>query len=219
MRPDLPGRRRAGRTARRPRWRILWQANASVRSSAVLRPPRPFRRRRLGRIGSPDRRGGQSLVEFALVLTPLFLVLLGIIQFGFIFNTYVTLTNAAREGARTGTVFVCDPVDSKDQNDQNRNESAKDALIASMNLLSKVAPNFTTGPTWSKSGLVFTNGDLVVTYVVPAGVTDTDCRRGETVTVRATYHQDLIIPIVSNFLPHDAGGRLQLVGEVTMVLN
>ena len=215
MRSDVPGRRRAGRPPRLPRWRILWRANSPPHPPAVLWPlrPRPFRR-----ITHESGRG-QSLVEFALVLTPLFLVLLGIIQFGFIFNTYVTLTNAAREGARIGTVFVCDPADSKDQNDQNRNESSKDALIASMNLLSKVAPNFSTGSTWSKSGLVFSNGDLLVTYVIPAGVTDTDCRRGETMTVRATYHQDLIIPVVSNFLPHDAGGRLQLVGEVTMVIN
>jgi aspartyl-tRNA(Asn)/glutamyl-tRNA(Gln) amidotransferase subunit A len=41
-----------------------------------------------------SRRGerGQSVVEFALVSLPLFLVLLGIIQFGFIFNAYVTVT-------------------------------------------------------------------------------------------------------------------------------
>ncbi len=213
MRPDSPGHRRVRRPARQPRWRILWQA-ARPGEAAAPRAARETRRRRTGR-----RSNGQSLVEFALVLTPLFLVLLGIIQFGFIFNSYVTLTNASREGARSGSVFVCDPADSKDQNDQSRNDTAKDSLVGSMNLLSKVAPNFTTGSTWTKSGLVFTNGDVVVTYVVPTGVSDTDCRRGETMTIRATYHQDLIIPIVSNFLPHDAGGRLQLVGETTMVIN
>ena len=175
--------------------------------------------RRLGADAPGGRRRGQSLVEFSLVLTPLFLVLLGIIQFGFIFNSYVTMTNAAREGARSGSVFICDPADSKDQNDQNRNDVIKDAQIGSMNLLSKVSPNFATSGTWTRSGLVFTNGDLVVTYAIPTGVTDTDCRRGETIMVRATYHQDLIIPIVSNFLPADGGGRLRLVGEVTMVIN
>ena len=51
---------------------------------------------------------GQSLVEFALVLMPLFVILLAIIQFGFIFNAYVTITNATREGARNGTVYVYD---------------------------------------------------------------------------------------------------------------
>jgi Flp pilus assembly protein TadG len=167
----------------------------------------------------PAHHGGQSLVEFALVLTPLFLVLLGIIQFGFIFNSYVTLTNSAREGARSGTVFVCDPNDSKDQNDLARNEAIRAAVVGSMNLLSTSAPRFANSGTWTRSGLVFTTGDLVVTYAIPSDVTDTDCRRGETIDVRATYHQDLIIPIISNFLPHDAGGRLSLVGDVTMVIN
>jgi Flp pilus assembly protein TadG len=167
----------------------------------------------------PAHQGGQSLVEFALVLTPLFLVLLGIIQFGFIFNSYVTLTNSAREGARSGTVFICDPNDSKDQNDLARNEAIRAAVVRSMNLLATSAPRFANSGTWTNSGMVFTTGDLVVTYAIPSDVIDTDCRRGETIDVRATYHQDLIIPIISNFLPHDSGGRLSLVGDVTMVIN
>ena len=175
--------------------------------------------RSITRPARPGGGRGQSLVEFALVLTPLFLVLLGIIQFGFIFNTYVTLTNAAREGARSGTVFICDPGDSKDQNDLARNEVIRAAVVGSMNLLATTAPRFANSGTWTKSGMVFTTGDLVVTYAVPSDVIDTDCRRGETIDVRATYHQDLIIPIISNFLPHDAGGRLSLVGDVTMVIN
>lgn len=163
--------------------------------------------------------GGQSLVEFSLILTPLFILLLGIIQFGFVFNTYVTMTNAAREGARTGTIVIYDRAQSKDQNDLARNEAIKTAVLASMNLLGKTSPNFVTGMTWTKSGLTFTNGDLVVTYVVPGTVTDTDARTGQQLTVKATYHLDLIVPIASNFLPKDAGGRLALVGEVTMVIN
>lgn len=43
---------------------------------------------------------GQSLVEFALVLPVLMLILLGIIEFGWLFNAKITLTSAAREGAR-----------------------------------------------------------------------------------------------------------------------
>src|SRR6476620_6305274 len=151
---------------------------------------------------------GQSLVEFALVLMPLFIILLGIIQFGFIFNSYVTITNATREAARIGTVYLYDSGLSKSQNDLARNNAIKTAQLASMNLLTKASPNFTTGTTWTQSGLTYTNGDLVVTYVLPSGVTDTDARKGYQVTVQATYHQDLVIPLVNNFLPKDAGGRL-----------
>jgi Flp pilus assembly protein TadG len=43
---------------------------------------------------------GAQLVEFALVLPLLLLVVLGIAEFGFIFQRYEVITNAAREGAR-----------------------------------------------------------------------------------------------------------------------
>jgi Flp pilus assembly protein TadG len=162
---------------------------------------------------------GQSLVEFSFVLMPLFVIILGIVQFGFVFNAYVTVTNAAREGARNGTVYVYDSGMSKAQNDLARNELIRTSFLASMNLLSKTAPNFTTSGTWTQSGTTFTNGDLVVSYVLPTGTTDTDARVGQQITVRATYHQDLVIPLANQFLPKDAGGRLSLRSEVTMVAN
>ena len=51
------------------------------------------------------------------------------------------------------------------------------------------------------------------------GVTDRRRGSGQQVTVSATYHQDLIIPLIATFLPKDAGGRMALTGEVTMVIN
>jgi Flp pilus assembly protein TadG len=43
---------------------------------------------------------GAEVVEFALTLPLLLLVVLGIIEFGFLFQEYEVVTNAAREGAR-----------------------------------------------------------------------------------------------------------------------
>jgi hypothetical protein len=129
------------------------------------------------------------------------------------------MTNAARDAARLGTVYSYDRTLTKAQNDLARNESIKAAVLSSMNMLGKTAPQFTTGSTWSQSGTTFTNGDLVITYVLPTGITQTEPRTGQQLTVRATYHQDLIIPLISAFLPQDAGGRMRLIGEVTMVLN
>ena len=162
---------------------------------------------------------GQSLVEFSLVLMPLFIIVLAIVQFGFIFNAYVTLTNATREGARNGTVYIYDAGLSKAQNDLARNEFIKTSLLASMNLLSKASPQFATGSTWTQSGSTFTNGDLTVSYALPSGTTDTDARVGYQITVRATYHQDLVVPLIPQFLPKDMNGRLGLTSEVTMVAN
>jgi Flp pilus assembly protein TadG len=191
-----------------------------VLSSRSHRPVRfPFRPQRRPRTRPAAAERGQSLVEFSLVLMPLFLILLGIIQFGFIFNTYVTMTNAARDAARLGTVYVYDRTLTKAQNDLARNNSIKTQVMSSMNVLSTTTPHFVTSGTWSQSGLVFTNGDLVITYEVPADVTDSDPRTGERVTVSATYHQDLVIPLISIFLPKDANGRMGLGGVVTMVIN
>ncbi len=50
-------------------------------------------------------------------------------------------------------------------------------------------------------------------------MTANDPRVGYRVTVKATYHQDLVIPLIANLLPRDSGGRLSLAGEVTMVVN
>jgi Flp pilus assembly protein TadG len=48
--------------------------------------------------------GGQTMTEFALVLPVFVVVLFAIIQFGIIFNNYVTLTDAARAASRKGAV-------------------------------------------------------------------------------------------------------------------
>src|SRR5437016_10862548 len=47
---------------------------------------------------------GQTMVEFAIVLPILCLLLFGVIQFGILFNDYVTLTDAVRAGARKAAV-------------------------------------------------------------------------------------------------------------------
>jgi len=50
------------------------------------------------------REGGQSLVEFALVLPIFLLVLFAIVDFGMAFHAWIAVTNSAREGARLGAV-------------------------------------------------------------------------------------------------------------------
>jgi Flp pilus assembly protein TadG len=57
-----------------------------------------FHRRRI------QDENGQTMVEFALVLPLLCVVLFGIVQFGILYNNYVTLTDATRAGARKAAV-------------------------------------------------------------------------------------------------------------------
>jgi Flp pilus assembly protein TadG len=54
---------------------------------------------------------GQTMTEFALILPLLALFLFAVIQFGIVFNNYLTVTDAARAGARAG---ITAPYGSKD---------------------------------------------------------------------------------------------------------
>jgi Flp pilus assembly protein TadG len=50
------------------------------------------------------RQRGAALVEFAIVLPVLLLMFTAMIDFGLIFQRFLVLTNAAREGARIGVL-------------------------------------------------------------------------------------------------------------------
>jgi len=51
---------------------------------------------------------GQSLIEFSIILPLLLLLLMGIFEFGLMLNSYLTIHNSAREGARLGIVSASD---------------------------------------------------------------------------------------------------------------
>lgn len=66
------------------------------------RPPLPASLRGAGE--GPKKRRAQSLVEFAMVLPILFILTMGIIEFGWLFRNYMTVHYSTREGARVGAV-------------------------------------------------------------------------------------------------------------------
>ena len=55
--------------------------------------------------------GGQSLLEFAMVLPLLLLIVLGVIEFGRAYYQYNTLSKAVREGARYMSMHAYDPIE------------------------------------------------------------------------------------------------------------
>jgi Flp pilus assembly protein TadG len=57
-----------------------------------------------GGVTADSQQSGQSLVEFAIALPLLSVLLFGIIQYGFIFGTYITLRNASSVGARQAII-------------------------------------------------------------------------------------------------------------------
>lgn len=51
-------------------------------------------------------KNGQALIEFALLLPILLLLVLAMIEYGWLLNAKITLNSAAREGARVGAVLI-----------------------------------------------------------------------------------------------------------------
>ena len=47
---------------------------------------------------------GQALVEFALAISLLLILIVGMMEFGLVFHTYLSLDHAALEGARVGAL-------------------------------------------------------------------------------------------------------------------
>lgn len=52
---------------------------------------------------------GANAVEFAIILPILVVLIFGIFQFGLAYNNYITITHAAREGARLAAVDLNNP--------------------------------------------------------------------------------------------------------------
>jgi len=180
---------------------------------------------------------GQALVEFAAVLLPVLLLIAGIIQFGLLFGANVTITNAAREAARAGTIYVYDYNHTKYWNDAQRCGDMADAAMQAMGFLSTSAPHFSVtlsgGACPTPSGDSQTNGDLTVSYCDSVLTSDGDCpdsgnsdtvcvpdtREACLVRVSLTYRSDVIVPFIGGLIGTDVNGRFAQTATATMVVN
>ena len=75
---------------------------------------------------STNRRGksgGQSIVESAFTMLPLFALILGTADFGFMIFRWTTLQNAVREGARYAVTFQVDSSGHQDTAIENQVQS------------------------------------------------------------------------------------------------
>lgn len=131
-----------------------------------------------------QKQRGQDLMEFALVLPFLLLIIFGVLDLGRLFHSAITVTNAARVGARFGAlrsdVYNCDPTDTDciyicDPNcgpDYFINITQREALNNGIDLSSAlVEPNCIDGP-------IGTSGN---------------CDYGDTFRIKVTYDFNLII--------------------------
>jgi hypothetical protein len=186
------------------------------------------------------REQGQALVEFAAVLLPILLIVVGIIQFGLIFGAQVTLTNATREAARAATIVRYDIASSRAVNDVDRCTAALDAATQAFGILPSSSPNFLatrpcpggSGADLNADGLHdrWVDGDMtislcsaVATPTAPCPTTGTYCATqdpvGCLVRVTLTYRSDIVVPLIGNLLSTDGNGRFVQTATATMVVN
>ena len=200
--------------------------------------------RRTGRL-APARVGrsvlrherGQAMVEFAAVLLPILLIVSGIIQFGLLFGANVTLTNAAREAGRAGTIYIYDFSHTKAWNDAERCGAMIDAATDAFGLLSTSSPYFSYtlsgGACASSTADVQTNGDVTISYCDHVNTPDGDCpesgdsgtlcvpdtREACLLRVTLTYRSDVVVPFIGLLLSTDGNGRFVQTATATMVVN
>jgi Flp pilus assembly protein TadG len=124
---------------------------------------------------------GQAIAEFGLAAIPLFLLLLAILQFGFIYNAQVGLTNAVRDAARYGSSLTA-----------NTDASALTAATNSYNFLFGSLDKYVAP--YNSGLLVSGSGASEVCYTQ-----HTDGNAGQTpvwVDVSAQYRHPLLVPLV-----------------------
>ena len=180
---------------------------------------------------------GQALVEFVAVLLPLLLIVVAIVQFGLLFGANVALTNAAREGARAGTIYLYDRNHTKSWNDGQRCGAALTAATQAFGLLTNATPYFsvttTSGACTTNTGETQANGDLTVAYCASMATSTSPCpnssdttttcvpdtREGCLIQVSLTYRSDIIVPFIGPLLSRDTNGRFVQRVTATMVVN
>jgi Flp pilus assembly protein TadG len=141
---------------------------------------------------------GQGLTEFALVFPIIVLLIMGIFDLGRAVYAYNALSNAAREGARVGSVNQLDPV------------SSPIACNEDKPIEDPVNPDW-----WSKAcaaataiSLGITPSSVTVSYSAPGDESNLVCNtaNGQTlhvgciVTVTVTYSWAAMTPVIGNLV-------------------
>lgn len=124
--------------------------------------------------------GGSAVVEFAMLAPVLFLLLIGMFQFGILINNYIQITEAVRVGGRTLAIS---------RGGANPWTSARNAVYAS-------APSLN-------------QGNFTFTFTINGATcaTDTACQtaltaaQGLTATLKADYNCTSLVVYGTNFLP------------------
>jgi Flp pilus assembly protein TadG len=187
----------------------------------------------------PER--GQAMVEFAAVLLPLLFVVVAIVQFGLLFGANVSLTNAAREGARAATIYRYDSTATNKQHGVARCSDAVEATKAAFGFMSTNSPHFSASAT-CPNGIdlngdnmddLWQNGDVEVSFCAGGTAPGSACPNtadsttyctttsglGCLVRVQLSYNQAIVVPLLGPILDGDGNKLFELKADASMVMN
>jgi len=131
---------------------------------------------------------GQALVETTFMILAVLLLLMGIIEFGFLFFAYVRVSNATREGARAGSLWLLHRNFDKPTGyyDPILCDTVQDAVRSEVSAIQYI--------TITLDGVDIGCPDVSLTP-----------QAGEPITVTATYNYDLpvvsALPIIGDIIP------------------
>jgi Flp pilus assembly protein TadG len=122
---------------------------------------------------------GQAMVETALIILVVLLLLMGIIEFGLLFFAYVRVSNATREGARAGSLWLRDRKADNGYYDPILCDTVRDAIWSEVDAIQE-----------DQIAITLASG------VVSCPDTGLTPQSGEAITVTVGYDYDL--PVVSS---------------------
>jgi len=165
-----------------------------------------------------SQRSGQSLAEFAIIFPVLFLIIAGIIQFGFVFWAQSTLTQVVRDTGRWAATQQ-DPVACENGGDELVAKADEIAGISSLlgytaGLWTGIDPGTGVGQPFTfdvtpapREGIEASWPISTDPTVPPGGVlVSTDCPPDTNqiawfVNIRAHHEVPLFLPIIGQFIP------------------
>jgi hypothetical protein len=193
------------------------------------------------------REGGQGIVEFAIVVPVFLIILLGILEFGFIFDQTMTLSYGTREGARSGAAFakgnnttmICNSTVDVDKHiiaavQRVLQAPGSDVDMANVSRIRIYRANATGGDSGSGNDWAPGSGPVVDGQALlfqPSGPAGYDaCSRvnawigntpPQSIGVAITYRYDYKTPLagIFRFFGGDGAGSLPITDKTIMALN
>lgn len=123
-----------------------------------------------------------------------FIIILGVIELGYVFNAYTTVVTSARSGARAGSIYLFDRTATIAANQSNREsgtgmtpaylDNVRDTVALSLSNLRAGDPPFDK------------NSDVQITYT-PADP-HFDNGKGDLINVSVTYHYRFLTQLINS---------------------